>query len=135
MKRSLTALVAGLLVAGTVAMPVVGAGAGATKIVTTQPPTAARCFMIVNTPNGRWNLLATIHLKDVTSRSTVRFLVRYDATTLADVTTVTSADGAATIHLNRLVPRTSAHTLTAEVWRAATRLCLMSRALPALPAR
>ncbi|MFM2106012.1 MAG: hypothetical protein RL338_1044 [Chloroflexota bacterium] len=138
MTRLPTVLAAALL-AGTLALPALaagpGSGSGATRIVTTQPPGAARCFMIVNTPNGRWNLVATIQVKDVTTRSTVRFLVRYDATTLSDATTMTSSDGVATIHLNRLVPRTTAHTLTAEVWRATTRLCLMSRVLPALPPR
>lgn len=130
-------VLAAVLLAGALALPALAAGPvqgpGATKTVTTQPPGAARCFMVVNTPNGRWNLVTTIQVKDVTTRSIVRFLLRYDAATLADVTTRTSTDGVATIHLNRLVSRTSAHTLTAEVWRSATRLCLMTRALPAAP--
>ena len=138
MTRLPTVLAAALL-AGTLALPALaagpGPGPGATRIVTTQPPGAARCFMIVNTPNGRWNLLTTVHLADVTASQTVRFLLRYDATTLSDVTTRTSADGVATIHVNRSVSRAAPHTLTAEVWRAATRLCLMSRVLPALPPR
>lgn len=118
-----TAAVATLLVASAMAMPVAGRSVqsnGADKSTGTGVG-GVGCAAIFQLPAGRFNLMATVQVRDTTANTRLRVYLAWGGSDGTAVDLSTGTTGAASVHLQRHVtatPQTATGWATVKVVRA-----------------